>query len=304
MAVIDGLPEIKVSIRVNGSEDDCIEYDDPNPPQVSASRGSATHTTFKVIESQVDARFSIHYEFQKRPEWINGANRLTVSLYVDGKLIAEKLTSQYSSMSETIISAIDGFRDKSSTPGKEVRRHFKFAPIKTGIYFLYLVHQSWTTDFDDVVERDNERLTADLQIAKHLGIIEVIVYRVKVEGLKPRKPIAKDNTMRIARFFFRYKPRTFLQVDGIIPRDPSPEPTPSPSPPTVANLPLADIMRLAQERLEQLEPHVKREPGTSVKREADEKIDSRPHKVYKVDADGTIDLSDDGRKYDGCLFQT
>ncbi|EXF83982.1 hypothetical protein CFIO01_11087 [Colletotrichum fioriniae PJ7] len=279
MAVIDGLPEIEVSIRINGSEDDCIEYDDPDPPEVSASLGSATHTTSKVIESQVDARFSIHFKIQNRPDWIMGKNQLAVFLYVDGNFVVGRIRGTQGMVNETIVSTIDCVWDKSSIPGKDVRRHFKFAPIKT-------------------VDSGNDRFAADHRITKHLGIVEVIVYRVEIQGFQTRRRakalenlgevseralkgssvshstsfpkriernavtreidfVERDGQMRIARFFFRYKPKASLQIDGILPRDPSPdpssEPSPSPPPQTVANLPLADIMRLAQERLEQLE---------------------------------------------------
>ncbi|KAK1459320.1 hypothetical protein CMEL01_02319 [Colletotrichum melonis] len=321
MAVIDSLPETKVSIRVNGSEDDCIEYDDPDPPKSASSRGAANHTTSKIIESQVDARFSIHYEIRNRPNWINGKNWLALELHIDGQYVSINYCGPGQLINQNIVSTIDSFGDRFSKPGKDIRRHFKFASIKTA-------------------EESNGQLSGNQSIVEHLGIIEVTVFRVKLEGQRPRTPeksrtesirnvseIAikgknishstsftegiekkwskmerifkrRDETQRIARFFFRYKSRDSLQIDGIIPRNPSlsppsPEFSPPPPPQAVANLPLADIMRLAQERLEQLEPKVKREPGTGVKREADEETDTRPRKIYKVDADGTIDLSDD-----------
>ncbi|KAJ3950638.1 uncharacterized protein N0V96_001788 [Colletotrichum fioriniae] len=236
MAVIDGLPEIKVSIRINGSEEDCIEYDDPDPPKSASSRGSATHTISKVIESQVDAGFSIHQEIRNRRSWINGKNWLALHLHIDGQYITTSYRGPDSLVNQTIVSTTDKFGDKYTTPGKKIKRHFKFASIRT-------------------VEGDNEELSGNQTVPEHLGIIEVAVFRVKLEG---------------------WEPRTSAQARK-----------------TVANLPLADIMRLAQERLEQLEPHVKREPGTGVKREADEETNSRPRKIYKVDADGIIDLSDD-----------
>ncbi|KXH41489.1 hypothetical protein CNYM01_04954 [Colletotrichum nymphaeae SA-01] len=319
MAVIDGLPEIEVSIRINGSEDACIEYDDPDPPEVSAAVGSATHATSKVIESQIDATFSIHYKIQNRPDWVNDDDVLAVYLFLDGNPITGHV-GKPAMINETIVSAIDCFWRQSTTPGKEIRKQFKFTPVR-------------------IVESGNERFVADQSITKHLGVIEVDVYRAKVQNivawvptstdLKNSREISetalkgrslshstsftegaetdartgrvslniRDGAMCVARFFFRYKPKTSLQIDGLIPRDPSPEHSPEPSPPsppqTVANLPLADIMRLAQERLEQLGPQVKTEPGISAKREADEETDSRPRKIYKVDADGTIDLSDD-----------
>ncbi|KAI3552603.1 hypothetical protein CSPX01_00352 [Colletotrichum filicis] len=320
MAVIDSLPETKVSIRVNGSEDDCIEYDDPDPPKSASSRGAANHTTSKIIESQVDARFPIHYEIRNRPNWINDKNWLALELHIDGQYVTTYYRGPGHLVNQTIASTIDSFRDRFSKPGKDIRRHFKFASIKTA-------------------KESNEQLSGNQSIVEHLGIIEVTVIRVELEGHRRRTPAQsriesirnvseiaikgknishstsftegiekksskmgrafkyRGETQPIARFFFRYKSRGSLQIDGIIPRNPSLSPSPEfsapPPPQAVANLPLADILRLAQERLEQLEPKVKREPGTGVKREADEETDTRPRKIYKVDADGTIDLSDD-----------
>lgn len=132
MAVIDGLPETKVSIRVNGSEEDCIEYDDPDPPKSASSQGPATHTTSKVIESQVDAGFSIRFESRNRRTWINGKNWLALQLHIDGQFIATYHCGPSALVDQTIVSTIDSFPERSSKPGKEIRRHFNFASIKTG----------------------------------------------------------------------------------------------------------------------------------------------------------------------------
>ncbi|OHE97618.1 hypothetical protein CORC01_07033 [Colletotrichum orchidophilum] len=319
MAVIDSLPEIKVSIRINGSHDDCIEFVDPDPPGVPSSSGSSNHTISKVIESQVDTKFSIHYQIQNSRGWIDGDNRLAVALYIDGNRIVARYHHKCHLVHQKIASFIRCVKDKSGKPGKVILRQFKFAPINT-------------------VEGSTERLAADELIAQKVGIIEVIVYCVEFKGFKPsgvrdsrevKEPekIAEkalkgkslshgtsfsegiekdasastarksysfpDGSKRIARFFFRYKPKTSLQVDGIIPRDPSPELSPSSLPQTVAMLPLAEIHKLAQERLEQLQQKTKQENRAGVKREADEEADFQLRKIYKMDADGTIDLVDD-----------
>ncbi|KAF6840410.1 hypothetical protein CPLU01_01096 [Colletotrichum plurivorum] len=59
MAVIKELLQIKISVWIAGSEDDCVEYDDPDPPRTPASSGDAAHSISKVIESQDNAEYSI-----------------------------------------------------------------------------------------------------------------------------------------------------------------------------------------------------------------------------------------------------
>lgn len=105
-----------------------------------------------------------------------------------------------------------------------------------------------------------------------------------------------DGNRLIARYFFRYKSGTILENEGIIQRDDLPETSVPPRlSPLHDNLTIDDlsqekIRRLAQERLDDLNT-VKREE--KVKREGSPHPDMRPSKVYKVDSDGAIDLTDE-----------
>ncbi|KAK2047427.1 hypothetical protein LZ31DRAFT_592330 [Colletotrichum somersetense] len=83
MAVINGLPGVKVSIRLNGSGEDCPEYDDPKPPPTPASSGAATHSISKVIESKDDTNFSIHFEVEDAHRWIQDMQALVAMVKLE-----------------------------------------------------------------------------------------------------------------------------------------------------------------------------------------------------------------------------
>ncbi|KAK6226083.1 hypothetical protein QIS74_02130 [Colletotrichum tabaci] len=154
------------------------------------------------------------------------------------------------------------------------------------------------------VEEGDARADEDRNLAEHLGNIEVVIFRSKVLRQKSWKPFTTNPETEfaekalkehlgvpIARFFFRYMSRAALQAERIISRDPSPEPEPEPQPQSVTDLPLSEVQRLAQERLDQL-AQCKKVDGATVKQEAEEDDNPRPRKVYKMDVFGTIDLTD------------
>ncbi|KZL79855.1 hypothetical protein CI238_02350 [Colletotrichum incanum] len=310
MAVIDGLPEIKVSIRLNGSHDDCAEYDDPGPPQSPASRGTATHSISKIIKSQDDANFSIHCEVKDARCWIQDKRGLGTNIYIDGSIVSRLGIMEKELRNGVCCGAVEGIMVESAKSGMAMLKRFRFTAIKQ-------------------VEEGGVRVAEDLKVVKHIGNIEIIAYRIEIHRRKDWKPITAtlktelaekdmkcknlshstslskgretrksyyltvtyiDGEVQLARFIFRYKSKAALQIDGIIPRDPSPELSTEHQTKNAADLPEAELLRLTQERLHQL-ANVKRECISGVKREADDEIDLRQRKIYKTDADGTIDLT-------------
>ncbi|KAK2026899.1 hypothetical protein LX32DRAFT_723176 [Colletotrichum zoysiae] len=311
MAVIDGLPGVKVSIRLNGSGDDCPEYDDPKPPPTPASSGVATHSISKVIESKDDANFSVHFEVKDAHRWIHGNRGLSVHIYVDGQTVRKLVCGEHLLKGQVLQRHEEGVKEASTNPEKCILKPFMFAKIKQ-------------------VDEGGARVTEDLKVVKHLGNIEVIIFRANVHGKadwKPTNAMSKtelaekamkgknlshgtgfsegreipkvsnvnctypDGNVRLARFIFRYKSKMALQVEGIIPRDPSPKSLPKPRPRNAADLSQEELQRLAQERLDQL-AMVKLESNVGVKREADDDIKPRMSKVYKTAANGAVDLTD------------
>ncbi|KAI8285861.1 hypothetical protein K4K60_000881 [Colletotrichum sp. SAR11_57] len=61
MVVIEDLPQIRVAVRITGSDSDCVEYDDPDPPITPSVGGTAQHSVAKIIQSEDDAEFFVHY---------------------------------------------------------------------------------------------------------------------------------------------------------------------------------------------------------------------------------------------------
>lgn len=138
MAVIDGLPGVEFTVRINGSEEACTEYDDPDPPRSKVSSGSATHSVFKVIESQDDATFAIHLVVQNRKRWIKKTKGLGVIVYIDGHLVASKAYRHMHCDGKTLQCHFDGIETESANPGMTTIKNFCFSPIKTGMRVLYL----------------------------------------------------------------------------------------------------------------------------------------------------------------------
>ncbi|KAF9877823.1 hypothetical protein CkaCkLH20_04958 [Colletotrichum karsti] len=312
MAVIDDLPQVKVSVRMTGADSDCPEYEDPDPPTTSAIAGTADHSTAKVIESHTDAEYHIRYEVENSLKWLSGNSGVVVRSYIDGKEVEYTLRTDTALSRQVCRGIVEGVEVPSIKQGHVTLRKFKFSTVTR-------------------VEGRGDKIVDDKKAAKHLGVIEVVVYRaVKVHNITrgdtnvqdfqselskkaligntathgttftnggnikkmPRvKCTYPDGERRLARFFFRYKSREILENEGIIAQEPSPSPPSSPEAPTIEGLSQSELQRLAQERLDEIHATVKREKR--VKRGASGDVDLRPSKIYRTDADGTIDLTDD-----------
>ncbi|KAF6844683.1 hypothetical protein CMUS01_00867 [Colletotrichum musicola] len=306
MAVINELPQVRVSIRIAGSEGDCVEYDDPDPPGTPASSGDATHSTSKVIESQDNTEYYLNYEVSNSLGWFKRGKGLTMKIWIDGKDVASRVLRKNQLDGQVLRGRLEAVEESSNKRGKAIMRKFKFSAITQ-------------------VNGRLDHFDQDREAAKHLGEIEVAFYRVTHEATSGKnkrsvasltefgetalkgknvshgtefsgaqekkaskrcrtKPIDGDGPL--ARMTFRYINKSALQIGGIIPRDPPPPRVR----PTVEGMDLSEIMRLAQERLDEINDveDVKR-----VKRQASSEVDSRPRKVFKTEDDGTVDLTDD-----------
>ncbi|CAI0648385.1 unnamed protein product [Colletotrichum noveboracense] len=316
MVVIEDLPQIRVAVRITGSDSDCVEYDDPDPPITPSVGGTAQHSVAKIIQSEDDAEFFVHYRIDNSLGWYGGNKGLAVACYIDGKRMDSKAAMEKHLRNGSIHGRITGVAVPSVRPGKITLKNFKFSKITR-------------------VENRKDKLKEDMEAAKHLGVIEVVVCRMvylgpsqfRAQSVNFQSELAKkalvkstvthgtsftegkdveppesfvtkypDGNRLIARYVFRYKSGTILENEGIIQRDDLPETSVPPRlSPLHDNLTIDDlsqekIRRLAQERLDDLNT-VKREE--KVKREGSPHPDMRPSKVYKVDSDGAIDLTDE-----------
>ncbi|RYP13469.1 hypothetical protein DL765_006882 [Monosporascus sp. GIB2] len=82
MAVLAALPEVKVTVRVEGN--DCVEYEDPDAAEIQAS----CPTSFKYIESVDDAEFWIHLHVDSDYNWDYKGHSLGVYVEVDNQELA------------------------------------------------------------------------------------------------------------------------------------------------------------------------------------------------------------------------
>ncbi|KAI8232016.1 hypothetical protein K4K54_012469 [Colletotrichum sp. SAR 10_86] len=271
MVVIEELPQISVTIHVTGSRDACIEYDDPEPPTTSSMDGTAQHSIFKIIESTDDAEFYIQYAIENNSDWFNGQKGIGVRCFIDGKPVQSPLHS------------VEGQKD-SLAQDQEAAQHLGVIEV---IFYRVVVREK-TRAFEYEANFKSER-------AKKALIGNTATHGTAfTEGTEVDEPVTykcdnPDGDLRLARFVFRYKSRAILENEGIIPRADSPD-SPLPSAPTLDGLSEEDLRRLALERLNDLHA-VKQEKN--VKREASIELGTRPSKIYKMDASGAIDLTEE-----------
>ncbi|KAF4418258.1 hypothetical protein CFRS1_v008144 [Colletotrichum fructicola] len=252
MVVIEDLPQIRVAVRITGSDSDCVEYDDPDPPITPSVGGTAQHSVAKIIQSEDDAEFFVHYR-------------------IDNSLVENR-------------------KDKLKED-MEAAKHLGVIEVVV-CRMVYLGPSQFRA----------QSVNFQSELAKKALIKSTVTHGTSfTEGKDVEPPesfVTKyaDGNRLIARYVFRYKSGTILENEGIIQRDDLPETSVPPRlSPLHDNLTIDDlsqekIRRLAQERLE--DPNtVKREE--KVKREGSPHPDMRPSKVYKVDSDGAIDLTDE-----------
>ncbi|RYO78788.1 hypothetical protein DL766_003166 [Monosporascus sp. MC13-8B] len=82
MAVLEALPEIKVTVRVEGKN--CVEYEDPDAADIQAS----CPTSYKYIESVDYAEFRIHFHVDSDYNWDYMEHSLGVVVHVDNQELA------------------------------------------------------------------------------------------------------------------------------------------------------------------------------------------------------------------------
>ncbi|KAI0853864.1 hypothetical protein F5Y00DRAFT_269234 [Daldinia vernicosa] len=312
MAILEAVPGITVTVRINGV--DCLEYDDPNVPEQQPSRP----TSSKYIESLDNTEFTLCLSINKDYDWNYKGHCLVFTVRADSTWIQTHLihkTHLTNGYFESVIKGKPTFCNKTKS---WFNHALKFSEVK-------------------VVEGVTKaRMEKDQQVAKNLGLVEVKVERhiyvekdhsycgdmsrsvssfelaekslkgrsishgtILTPGTKiPRPDFAQTKRLPgddgpIAIFQFRYRSKKALQQELIIPRTP-------PGSPSLDGLSTAEINRLAKERLEEINARkqlVKKEP-TSIKREVSEVYDrtdgtsARPAKTRRLTSE-VIDLTDD-----------
>ncbi|KAI0408603.1 hypothetical protein F4802DRAFT_617633 [Xylaria palmicola] len=307
MAVLSKLPGVEVTIEVNGQT--ATEYNDPHPPDEGPEANLEVPLISKYIECIDNTEFSIKLAIDDKVyAWDDVKHNLLIAPNIDGLRVRGRFVNAGAG-------GITMAGAENPSEGSQVWhcKKFKFSAIST-------------IDTSDVA-----RLQKDMETTKDIGVIRVTLERhllgirapptiilsekkalaVSEKALKGKaishavslgrteamKPVnifestrVKEDNGPIAVFSFKYRSKESLKQELIIPRTPSPDP--------VDNMPIAELQRLARERLGQLNwaREAKSGHGSAVKREVDDIVDvdaegseARPAKRPAI----TIDLTDD-----------
>ncbi|KAI7232228.1 hypothetical protein KC352_g15232 [Hortaea werneckii] len=220
---IDGIEGLRVSIRVGGS--DLQEYDDLTDQSVDPSKA------VKYVEASSGSNFLIHTRIKRsgsrRLQPPSKADSLQCDVSLDGRCIARHI-SDINNHKDDYSKDIDSVTENHD--GKFVRRLFQFADL--------------TTDESN----DDASKWLDVRKVKSLGEIQIKFLwcrtgktipadersnrHVRYSGqnaipekcLKGRAISSQAVLGPFATYVFRYRSHRDLQIEGIIPRSPSPEP--------------------------------------------------------------------------------
>ncbi|KAH7367224.1 hypothetical protein B0T11DRAFT_274902 [Plectosphaerella cucumerina] len=310
MAICDEVPQIRVTVRVNGSE--AAEYNDEDGSPENDPSIKVMNTVSKYIESQDDATFSICITIDSSYSFQPDDHSLSCAVLVDGKWIRTPIMTTRRLAVE--VNGHDWLPEGSST--------WKTQPLKfAGI-----------TTVENTAE---SRVKEDSIAAKSLGLIQVCVQRCVTTG-KSAAPQQKntasttelaekalkgsaashgavygadvdiptpnfvkctdlDEGTGLIRFNFKYRSRDSLQKLMIIPRTPSPDPVEE----EIGNLSQEAIVSLARRQLlhERATSNdtIKAEDMTVIKKEAEvyDLTGEAPVCVRKRKRAKTIDLTED-----------
>lgn len=127
MAVLEAIPGIKVTVRINGV--DCLEYDDLDVPEQQLSHP----TSSKYIESPDNTEFTLCFSVQKDYNWGDKIHCLTFRVWVDSTWIGGRIiyknnltNGQY----EEVVKGQDIFCDNTKS---WFNHALKFSTVKIGM---------------------------------------------------------------------------------------------------------------------------------------------------------------------------
>ncbi|KAI1646949.1 uncharacterized protein F4817DRAFT_120038 [Daldinia loculata] len=174
MAILEVVPGIEAVVQVAGS--DATEYEDPNALEQDTT-DAICPTSTKYIECIDGARFTIKARVTRDYQWSREVNALTWNFDVDGNSITGLVTIKEKMVNGVKTSIIEGNRLYCTRTKKWILQKFQFSAI------------------DVVDDAKKDRIQDDIKIAKHLGMIQVRVYRcIYLGDSTPSlgKPITSD----------------------------------------------------------------------------------------------------------------
>lgn len=177
MAVIDELG-VEVKVIVNGTE--ATEYiPDEEPDFDDDNFDPSTKTCCRYVESIDNADFAIRAAVtsgRNKPanKWLDDSktNGLSFSLSFDG---GDKVAGLLINQNRRFV-----IGDSTSDAATCTKRNFRFASVST------------------VDDANKQRIASDMETAKDLGLIRVVVKRVKFTGNKIRQPSSSRDISKLA----------------------------------------------------------------------------------------------------------
>ncbi|KAK1983180.1 hypothetical protein LZ30DRAFT_759441 [Colletotrichum cereale] len=168
MAIIDTLPAVDVSVRLNNSFDNADEYPDPNPYRLERYLGGYERCSRNYIESQDGAEFRILVRVideRSIDPWVYGDYGLLFFLYIDGLFMGKRFCQSKDFKQGQWCFTFSSRKYPNADRSSLVKSRFKFQSI---------------------VAVDDEPTDGDFRRARGLGTIEVKVKLGKVSPMIDR----------------------------------------------------------------------------------------------------------------------
>ncbi|KAI1083945.1 hypothetical protein F5B20DRAFT_576883 [Whalleya microplaca] len=156
MAIIQGVPGIEVTVRVEGIE--VIELSHPEATDVSQRRTDGTKSVNKYIECVGGAHFGVHVAVFQEYAWGHRNHSLNIALFLDGKWAKGEYCREWNTHLG-VWEQVMTHRVTRNRSGDFVEQAFQFAKV------------------NKVEDVDTEQHEHDLKRVKRMGSIEVRVYR-------------------------------------------------------------------------------------------------------------------------------
>ncbi|KAK2026897.1 hypothetical protein LX32DRAFT_674490 [Colletotrichum zoysiae] len=291
MAIIDTLPAVDVSVRLDTSFENAAEYPDPYPYRQERYLGGFERCSRNYIESQGGAEFCIKLRVideRSIDPWVYGDYGFLFFLYIDGIFMGKRFCQSKDFRRGQWCFTFSCRKYPNADRSGLVKSRFKFHPI--------VAVDDEPTDGDFRRARDVGTIEVKLKLGKLSPMVDlrrrrnlerdfrepdVDRFQIPEEALKGR-PIyhgtsftapeslpggpPRSNTLKtttgalLATYNFKYRSEEALKIEEIIPRTPSPEATPprkvhpenSGHVPRFEDLHDDEVERLARERLRQL----------------------------------------------------
>ncbi|OTB13772.1 hypothetical protein K445DRAFT_158486 [Daldinia sp. EC12] len=175
MAVLEDVPGIEVVVQVAGR--DAIEYEDPNASE-RETRDATCPTSTKYIECIDGAEFSIRTTITNGYQWGHSKSAVELRFRIDGNAIDGSVLMTKDMINGVVTKIKEGQKSYCTQINKWVLQKFKFSAV------------------DVVDDSKKERIEDDIKIARHLGLIEVRIFRCIHLHLGRQPPTLRRPTLK------------------------------------------------------------------------------------------------------------